>query len=61
MKEYCCKCHLAYGSAEPRVPIDEMRTMHKDCYDKHLRELSARAVAVRGEGTNRVQAHKRYG
>jgi hypothetical protein len=56
MTEYCCKCHISFGLAEKKVPIDAMRNMHKDCYEKHLRELKLRA-----EARELVVVHKRYG
>jgi hypothetical protein len=48
-KEFCAKCHMTFGSAEPRVAIDRTRVMHEDCYVKHLRDLSQR--------DNRISAH----
>ena len=46
VKEICCKCHLTFGSAEPRVAIDSKRVMHEDCYGRHLHELSNRQQRV---------------
>ncbi len=45
-KEFCCKCHMSFGTAEPRVAIDQKRVMHEDCYVKHLHHLSLRTQRI---------------
>lgn len=44
-KEFCCKCHMSFGSAEPRVAIDMTRVMHEDCYLKHLHDMERLKIA----------------
>ena len=61
MKEFCCKCHTSYGSAEPRKRIDEIRTMHEHCYQQHLRELSERRVEARHSFVPQKKRDGRYG
>ena len=59
MKEFCCKCHTSYGSAEPKVWIDEVRTMHNHCYQQHLRELSVKAEERRAPCVRNVDGVKK--
>lgn len=59
MIEFCCKCHTSYGSAEPKIFIDAMRTMHKHCYQQHLRELSTKAEERRPTCVRNVDGVKK--
>ena len=51
-KEFCAECHMSFGSAEPRVALDQARVVHEDCYVKILHKQRERA--------NRITAFSRH-